>query len=167
MWGRKGRQWGAGEERGASAVEFALVVPLLLLVVFGIVDYGLWFNESLNVRQGVREAARVAVVQNFDHSGCSGTAVEKVVCKTKKEIAPSGQAHVQVIVPAGGWTRGATLTVCGLVKVDGLMGLVPLPSPAVRSATHMSIEKTTPPTIGAGTYGDPAPSGTDWTWCTA
>jgi hypothetical protein len=155
-----------GNEDGASAVEFALVVPVLLLLVFGIVDYGLWFNESLNVRQGVREAARAGIAQQFDQPGCAGTEMEKLVCKTKAEIAPIvGQAHVRVIVPAGGWTRGAPLTVCGLVDVDGLTGVAPLPSTAVRSSTHMSIESTRTPTIAAGAYGDPAPGGTDWTWC--
>ena len=50
---------------GATAVEFALVVPILLLLVFGIIEYGLWFSDSLSTRQGVREAARQGVVANF------------------------------------------------------------------------------------------------------
>ena len=47
---------------GATAVEFALVAPILLLLVFGIIEYGLWFSDSLATRQGVREAARQGVV---------------------------------------------------------------------------------------------------------
>ena len=148
-------------------MEFALVVPLLLTLVFGIVDYGLWFNESLNVRQGVREATRAAVVQNFDHPGCAGSSVDRIICKTRAEIAPlTGQAYVRVVVPPAGWTRGQPLVVCGLVKVDGLTGLTPLPAGRmVRSATHMSIENVTTSAITAGAYGDPAPQGTDWSWC--
>ena len=34
-------------------------------LVFGIIDYGLWFSDSLSTRQGVREAARQGVVANF------------------------------------------------------------------------------------------------------
>ncbi|MEP6648334.1 MAG: LLM class flavin-dependent oxidoreductase [Lapillicoccus sp.] len=37
-------------------VEFALVIPLLMALVLGIIDYGLCFNDSISVRQGVREA---------------------------------------------------------------------------------------------------------------
>jgi hypothetical protein len=161
------RRAGKADERGASAVEFALVTPLLLLLVFAIVDYGLWFNESLNVRQGVREAARAAVVQRIETPGCVGTQVEKVVCRTRAEIAPTtGQAHVRVVVPATGWTRGEPLLVCGLVEVGALTGFAPLPSDGrVRSATHMAIEATAGSTIAAGAYGDAAPSGSDWSWC--
>ncbi|MFI5073895.1 MAG: TadE family protein [Actinomycetales bacterium] len=39
-------------DRGAAIVEFAIVIPLLLALLFGVVDYGLWFNDSLSVRQG-------------------------------------------------------------------------------------------------------------------
>ena len=152
-------------QRGATAVEFALVMPILALLVFGIIDYGFWFNESLNVRQGVREAARQAVVKNFDYTGCSGTDVQKLICKTKAEIAPmTGPAYAYVKVPAVGWKRGQELVVCGMVKTDALTGLVPLPADSlVKSATRMSIESDG--TIAAGSYGDTAPSGADWSWC--
>src|SRR5687768_15944686 len=56
----------SSRDRGAAAVEFALVVPILLALMVGIVDYGLWFGDSLNARQGVDEGARQAVVKNFD-----------------------------------------------------------------------------------------------------
>lgn len=49
-------------ERGAAAVEFALVVPLLLLLVFGIIQYGyiLSFRQALS--QAAAEGARAAAV---------------------------------------------------------------------------------------------------------
>lgn len=47
-------------DRGAVIVEFALVAPLLLMIVFGIVDFG-WMIERSNVINNVtRDAARVA-----------------------------------------------------------------------------------------------------------
>ena len=42
--------------RGAAAVEFALVVPILFLLVFGIIDYGLYFSNSLATRQATRDS---------------------------------------------------------------------------------------------------------------
>ncbi|TYL51631.1 hypothetical protein FXB39_07505 [Nocardioides sp. BGMRC 2183] len=42
-----------GAERGAAAVEFALILPVLLLLVFGIINFG----DMLSVRQGVSQAA--------------------------------------------------------------------------------------------------------------
>ena len=49
-------------ERGATLVEFALVVPLLMLFIFGSIDFGWAFGQHINVRGAVREGARLAVV---------------------------------------------------------------------------------------------------------
>lgn len=49
-------------ERGAVAVEFALVLPLLLILVFGLIQYGLYFWSVQGGSSAVREAARRAAV---------------------------------------------------------------------------------------------------------
>jgi Flp pilus assembly protein TadG len=49
-------------DRGSVAVEFALVLPLLLLIVFGIVDFGRALNAQITLTQAAREGARVASV---------------------------------------------------------------------------------------------------------
>lgn len=46
------------QDRGAAAVEFALVMPVLLLLVFGIVDFGRALNAQIMVTQAAREGAR-------------------------------------------------------------------------------------------------------------
>jgi Flp pilus assembly protein TadG len=46
------------DQRGAAAVEFALVVPLLLMLVFGIVDFGYMVNRVSLVNNAARDAAR-------------------------------------------------------------------------------------------------------------
>ncbi len=45
-------------DKGAAAVEFALVLPILLLLVFGIVDFSLVLNTQLNLTEAAREGAR-------------------------------------------------------------------------------------------------------------
>jgi Flp pilus assembly protein TadG len=45
-------------DRGAEAVEFALVVPIFLLLVFGIVDFGYMINHDTMVNNASREGAR-------------------------------------------------------------------------------------------------------------
>ncbi|MHB1593083.1 MAG: TadE/TadG family type IV pilus assembly protein [Streptosporangiaceae bacterium] len=46
-------------DRGAVAVEFALLLPLLLLIIFGIIDFGRAFNAQVTLTQAAREGARL------------------------------------------------------------------------------------------------------------
>jgi Flp pilus assembly protein TadG len=55
-------------ERGAAAVEFALVMPLLFLLVFGIIEFGFIFNKELSVTHSAREGVRVYAL-NGDAAG--------------------------------------------------------------------------------------------------
>lgn len=48
-------------ENGAVAVEFALIAPLLIALVFGIISFGYLFGVSHSVQQLAAEAARVSV----------------------------------------------------------------------------------------------------------
>ncbi len=50
-----------GDERGAALVEFALALPLLLVVIAGIVDFGFVFQRYEVVTNAAREGARLAV----------------------------------------------------------------------------------------------------------
>lgn len=50
------------KQRGATLVEFAITLPLLLLLLFGIVEFGWLFSQNLDVRHGAREGARLAAV---------------------------------------------------------------------------------------------------------
>lgn len=151
---------------GAAAVEFALVLPVLLVLVIGIVNYGLWFNDSLSMRQGVREGARRAAVLN-PSTACTGTGMAAYACTTRAQLVESGGvAAVKVFAPSG-WVRGQEVVVCALVTAVNFTTVVPMPAGGlIKSRTVMSIENVTPmPTDFS--YQDAAPTGGDWTWCTS
>jgi hypothetical protein len=59
------RETGQRSSRGAAAVEFALVLPLLLSLVFGIIEFGWAYGQMLDVRHGAREGARLIAVNDF------------------------------------------------------------------------------------------------------
>lgn len=52
-------------ERGAELIEFALVLPILLMVVLGVVDFGLLFQRMEVVTNAAREGARIAVLPGY------------------------------------------------------------------------------------------------------
>jgi len=53
---------GRRDQEGAAAVEFALLLPLLVLLLFGMIEFGLAFNTRIQATNAAREAARRAVV---------------------------------------------------------------------------------------------------------
>jgi Flp pilus assembly protein TadG len=55
-------------ERGASMVEFALILPLLLLFLFGVIQFGLLFFRFQGIQAAAREGARVASISTYDSS---------------------------------------------------------------------------------------------------
>ena len=58
-----------GQERGSALVEMVLVLPILLLILFGIIDFGRAFNYWENIHQISGQGARFAVVNQDPGSG--------------------------------------------------------------------------------------------------
>ncbi|MBA2302712.1 MAG: pilus assembly protein [Acidobacteria bacterium] len=52
-------------QRGAELIEFALIFPLLLLVVLGIIDFGFLFQRYEVLTNATREGARMAVLPGY------------------------------------------------------------------------------------------------------
>src|SRR3982751_3751709 len=76
--------------KGAAAVEFALVVPLVLLLLWGIVDIGRAFYTLNNLASAVREGARTAAVM----ATAPDLAANKTIIKTTvtTDFTPIGAA---------------------------------------------------------------------------
>jgi Flp pilus assembly protein TadG len=58
------RRWRS--ERGAELVEFALVTPLMLVLIGGIVDFARLFQSYEVVTNAAREGARLAALPGYD-----------------------------------------------------------------------------------------------------
>jgi Flp pilus assembly pilin Flp len=50
-------------QRGAAAVEFALIVPLLVSLVLGVIDFGMALGQNISLQGAAREGARQGVTQ--------------------------------------------------------------------------------------------------------
>jgi Flp pilus assembly protein TadG len=76
--------------KGAAIVEFALVVPLLLLLLWGIVDIGRAFYTLNNLASAVREGARSAAVMATPPDGnANKTLIKSTVTTAFTPIGPA------------------------------------------------------------------------------
>ncbi len=62
LWNRADRMNGRITEKGEAIVEFALLAPILLLLLFGLVDFGRVFDAWLITTNAAREGARYATI---------------------------------------------------------------------------------------------------------
>lgn len=85
------------DDRGAALVEFALVVPVLFLLILGIIEFAWTFGQFLDVRHGAREAARLAAVNFESPPGSSGAAQSMgIVAETCRRLSNEDAATITI-----------------------------------------------------------------------
>ena len=99
------RLTGRGGEGGQGLVEFALVLPLLLVILFAIVDFGRLYQGQVTLTHAVREGARLGAV------GGSTTQVAARVQATAGGLDPA----VSVSLPAA---AGGSVVVAADAQVE-------------------------------------------------
>jgi Flp pilus assembly protein TadG len=70
-------------ERGAAAVEFALLLPLLVVILFGIIAFGIALMRTVNYVSAAREGARYAAVHcRPESTSCTSTLIQDRVTQS-------------------------------------------------------------------------------------
>lgn len=83
-------------DRGQSLVEFALLVPILILLIFGLFDFGRAIYAYNAVSNAAREGARIAIVDQGPTSGVSLAAQEAANQATSLGLNPADANQVRV-----------------------------------------------------------------------
>ena len=99
MSGTATRRRGRSAERGAATVELALVLPLLLFILFGVVDFGRMLNAQLTLTESAREGARAAALGQSADTRVQATATNlSGVTDTVTICPPGGSATANAVV---------------------------------------------------------------------
>lgn len=117
-------------EDGAAAVEFALIVGLLSILVFGLLEYGIAFWQVQNLRAAAREGARVAAVRG------DTAAIETAMVNSSAGSLTGGESFTVT-------TNGVAGQLCGPEGTSGTEVSVTIQngtlSPSVQAAFQVSI----------------------------
>jgi Flp pilus assembly protein TadG len=106
-------------ERGQTMTEFALVLPLLVLLLFGVIQFGIAFNNYITLTDAVRAGARKGSVAR--HMTNPEAAVEAQVHAAATDLKP-GELDVTV---TSSWEHGEDVTVTATYPYSiSLLGLV-------------------------------------------
>lgn len=128
----------APDERGVAAIEFALVFPVLITLIFGSIEFGLAIQERTLVANAAREGARAA---SF------GDTEAQVDAAVKASLGSSDGATITLdcVTTEGAscdnGTFGNLAKVTVSVRYTGLTGLVPaLTNTSISATSYMRIE---------------------------
>jgi Flp pilus assembly protein TadG len=122
--------------RGQSMVEFTLILPVLMLMIFGIYQFGQTYSDYIQVTNAARTGGRKALVSRSDANG-----VADAVAAAKGATWWLNTAQMNVTVsPSQPWTAGQTVTVTVTYPWSiSLLGFV-AGSGTLKSATTVRVE---------------------------
>ncbi len=123
-------------QKGQAMVEFALVLPVLLILVLGSIDAGWLLYAKISTTAAAREAARaVSVLGKTEYGQFQSIADAKATTVPGNEV---------VSVTPDSYTEGAKMTVTVTTSVTPLVGFLPtsiIPNPAtIVSEVSMRLE---------------------------
>jgi Flp pilus assembly protein TadG len=102
---RQGKSRSTLRERGAAAVELALVLPILLVIILGILDFGLYYYNDLQLTHAARDAARYLSVGNVTDANAAIDGASLVSTTiSQRSLAPGSSGNEAVVTLKGTYT---------------------------------------------------------------
>jgi Flp pilus assembly protein TadG len=88
------------DQRGAVLVEMAIVIPILLFMLVGVVDYALILREYQILQNAAREGARISVLKEFWMDGAQTTAARNQMLAEIRARVVNYLAQEQITIAA-------------------------------------------------------------------
>jgi hypothetical protein len=154
----------------------AIVAPLLILLLFGIIDFGFVFNDTIALRQGARDGARQAVVSFVgSDSSCSqswgttpNTNTQQLTCLIKSRVGLNAvNTRVKIDFEGTTFTPKKSLAVCVMYPIDSVTGIFdPFLNGVFKTEVQMRIEQSVAGVTIQEAEENALP-GQNWSWCAA
>jgi Flp pilus assembly protein TadG len=127
-------------EGGLAAVEFALIAPILLMLIFGIILYSLYFSAYMSIRVAAAEGARAAVMglSTAERTTLATARVNQVVAAYRPLLGTAGTPTIVAASAGAGLFRvSVTYDISGS-PIMGYATLLPMPTPILQSQITVS-----------------------------
>jgi Flp pilus assembly protein TadG len=122
-------------QQGQTMTEFALVLPVLALILFAVIQFGIVFNNYITLTDATRAGARKAAVSRQDPN--RNAAVMSAVRSSASDLKSS---KLSVLPPSSTWDSGADVTVTASYPYSiSLLGVV-VKSGSLTSTTTERVE---------------------------
>ncbi len=122
-------------QRGQTMVEFAMVLPILALLLFGVIQFGIAFNNYITLTDAVRAASRKAAVSR--QSPTRDADIQTALSDSASDLDASKLSAPTV---TSTWQHGDPVTVCATYPYDiNLLGMV-VASGNLKSCTKERVE---------------------------
>jgi Flp pilus assembly protein TadG len=121
-------------ERGQTMVEFAMVLPILALLLFGVIQFGITFNNYVTLTDAVRAASRKAAVSR--QSSTRDADIQNALYDSASDLDTSKLPYTVDST----WQHSDPVTVCATYPYDiNLLGMV-VASGNLKSCTKERVE---------------------------
>lgn len=139
-------------ELGASLVEFALILPLLVMLLLGLITGGLALNDKQQMTHATREGARYAAVvphdQTFDDGGTWAENVRSLVVDRSQGALETADVCVSLVTGSPGTVISANHT-----TNSGAPCIAGQSYPTAANSTRVQVTTSRDATIQLGLFG--------------
>jgi Flp pilus assembly protein TadG len=116
-------------DRGAAAVEFALILPILLLILMGTIEWGWFFFTHQRVVNAAREGARVGTLEPPNSTGDPQGAAIAAANQYLTDVGLTATGVAADLIGSAGSNQSVSVTITypytSLTQFPGISSLIP------------------------------------------
>ena len=86
------------EQKGAALVEFAIVLPLILLLIFGMIEFSILFDNQAVITNASREGARFGIVYDYPNRPDVDEITQRALTYCEDRLSPLARLNLWLML---------------------------------------------------------------------